>query len=149
MHISDLLISKNPKHKNFEIFLSRELAFSDEKKFLLKHFVTYAKRALRLQGPCKILIVASRHEYGISTTAKYSPDLEAICVYGKGRSLVDIMRSIAHELVHEKQHESGQDLVSYPLHFGNRLEKQANKLAGEILNAYTDVMGHDLVYENS
>lgn len=148
MHISDLLTSKNPKHKNFEIFLSRELMISDEKKFLLKHFVIYAKRALHLKGPCKILVVASRHEYGISTTAKYSPDLGVICVYGKGRSFVDILRSIAHELVHEKQHELGEDLLSYPLHFGNEFEKQANKLAGEIINAYTDVMGHDLVYEN-
>ena len=60
--------------------------------------------------------------------------------------LIDIMRSIAHELVHAKQEETRKITKQDFLHFDNPSEDEANELAGEIINAYTEVVGRE-IYE--
>lgn len=130
------------------ILVSKSLNLPAVRRKILRHYVNYCFRALRLSKSYKILIVDDRHKFGIETTAVYSNTDSKISVFGRGRAFVDILRSIAHELVHAKQHESGDDLSQHFLHFNNEFEDEANLVAGEMLNAYTDVMGHDEIYEN-
>jgi hypothetical protein len=130
-----------------QIFISRSLEFQEEKKKILRHFVNYVMRALGTEEDYKIYLVDDRHKFGIFTTADYLRGSQQMFVYAKGRALIDILRSIAHEFVHVKQYEAG-DLSKHYLHFDNESEDEANELAGELVNAYSEVMGHDRVYES-
>lgn len=129
------------------IFMSKDIDYGQERKELFPHFVKYIIRAMSLTGDYKVYIVSDRHRYGIKTTADYLDESKSMYVYAKDRSFIDVLRSIAHEFVHAKQHEVGLKFDHY-LHFDNDLEDEANSIAGEMVNAYTEVMGHDKLYEN-
>ena len=58
-----------------------------------------------------------------------------IRVYGKGRALVDIMRSVSHELVHHKQWEDGR-LEVKPADIGSEEENEANAIAGIMIKKF-------------
>lgn len=122
--------------------------FSPDKLVMLRHFVDYCARALHVVRQVKVMVVDSRHKYGIVTTAQYESDNNVIYVYGKGRSFVDVLKSISHEMVHVKQHEVGFVDRPYYLHFHSELEDDANAEGMALLNAYTEVMGRDLIYDN-
>ena len=80
---------------------------------------------------------------GIETTAVYkyedgeNSDIEnsEVKVYTKDRALQDIMRSVAHELVHHHQNEEGE-LEGKIQNVGGPIEDEANALAGEFLKKY-------------
>jgi len=131
-----------------KIMVSNSIKFDDDRKFMLVHFTRYVMRALSLEQDYKLFLVDDRHKYGIKTTADIIQGSNEIWVYAKKRAFVDLLRSIAHELTHAKQHEIGKDFEHDFTHFDNELEDEANKYAGEMVNAYTEVMGHDRIYEN-
>ena len=152
-HLDDTFKDRLQRHKearnaSARIFLSNDAQYNEEKKKLFVHFVKYVMRALSLRENYKIYIVTNRHEYGIKTTAGFLDRHNTMLIYCKGRAFVDVLRSIAHEFVHGKQHEFGLKFGHNFLHFDNELENEANELAGDLLNAYTEVMGHDKIYEN-
>ncbi len=65
-----------------------------------------------------------------------------------GRALVDILRSIAHEMVHNKQRELGQiDMNNPPPNIGGKIEDLANSIAGILIKDFTHNHGYDRVYD--
>lgn len=122
--------------------------FTPDRLILLSHFVKYCVRALNLHEDLHVFVVDNRQKYGIETTATYTSEDHTIYVYGKGRSFVDILKSISHEMVHSRQHQDGIDKRNYYLHFNSELEDEANANGMSLLNAYTEVMGRDLIYDN-
>ena len=58
-------------------------------------------------------------------------------VYVKDRAIVDVMRSIAHELVHHKQNLEGriQDTAKDG-DDGSPIENEANSIAGVLIRKY-------------
>ena len=54
------------------------------------------------------------------------------------RALVDVMRSLAHELVHHKQWESGE-LEVKPPDIGGKIEDEANAKAGQYIKMYSKI----------
>jgi hypothetical protein len=66
---------------------------------------------------------------------------DEIWVYAKNRNLVDILRTVAHELVHIKQGE--EDMIkpdsSYP---GSPIESQADVIAGKYIKIYGEENNH-------
>lgn len=68
-------------------------------------------------------------------TGGHAPGSGSIWVYAKNRNLVDILRTVAHELVHVKQHELGMigPNDSYP---GSPIEVLADAMAGKIIKIY-------------
>ena len=133
-----------------KILVQESLAdnFSPDRLILLSHFVKYCVRVLGLHEELRVFVVDNRRRYGIETTAAYIPNDCAIYVYGKGRSFVDILKSISHEMVHAKQHELGYELPGHYLHFHSDVEDEANAEGMSLLNAYTEVMGRDIIYDN-
>ena len=53
----------------------------------------------------------------------------------KNRALVDVMRSLAHELVHHKQWEQGRLNVKPP-DIGGEIEDEANAKAGQFIKMF-------------
>lgn len=110
---------------------------SENKKKKLKDFVKFVKKELKIKKLPKIIIQSDRK--GLTTTAvyDYSNKKQIVKVYGKNRALVDIMRSVGHELVHHKQFEDkkltqtikdGED--------GSDIENEANAKAGVLIRKY-------------
>ena len=77
----------------------------DKKKDKLSEFVKFVKKVLGIKKMPEVQVKATRD--GLKTTANYDyrQEHKVVKVYGKNRALVDVMRSIAHEMVHHKQFE--------------------------------------------
>ncbi len=62
--------------------------------------------------------------------------IEIIRINAKNRALVDVMRSIAHEMVHHKQFEQGR-LEVKPPDIGGEIEDEANAKAGQYIKMFS------------
>lgn len=108
---------------------------NDDKKEKLNAFVKFVKNQLELKTVPTISIKGNRD--GLKTTANYdyTKENKIIKVYGKNRALVDIMRSVAHEMVHHKQFEDGR-LEKRPPDIGGEIEDEANAKAGQYIKLF-------------
>lgn len=108
---------------------------SDDKKEKLNKFVKFVKDELKLETIPTISV--QNHREGLKTTANYdyTKENKIIKVTSKNRALVDVMRSIAHELVHHKQFEQGR-LDVRPPDIGGEIEDEANAKAGQFIKMF-------------
>jgi hypothetical protein len=108
---------------------------NDDKKDKLNRFVKFVKDQLELDTVPVISI--QNHRKNLKTTANYdyTKDEKIIKVCSKGRALVDVMRSIAHEMVHHKQFEDGR-LKVQPPDIGGEIEDEANAKAGQYIKMF-------------
>jgi hypothetical protein len=108
---------------------------NDDKKQKLNEFVKFVKNQLGLETVPTISI--QNHRNGLKTTANYdyTKENKIIKVCMKNRALVDVMRSIAHELVHHKQFEQGR-LKVQPPDIGGEIEDEANAKAGQYIKMF-------------
>ena len=108
---------------------------TEDKKKVLDKFVLFVKKQLELKTIPTIKIQNDRE--GLKTTANYDYNKEnkVIKVNAKNRALIDVMRSIAHELVHHKQYEEGR-LKTPPPDIGGEIEDEANAKAGQYIKMY-------------
>lgn len=101
---------------------------------LLDNFLIFACDYLKLNKP-NIKIQFNRK--GLVTTASYGGN--NISVYGKDRALVDILRSIAHEMVHMKQDAEGNlEQIDHEQNnaAGSPIENEANAKAGVMIRMF-------------
>ena len=110
--------------------------FNEENKSKLDSFVKFVKEQLDLKTVPTIKIQDNRD--GLKTTANYdyTKENKIIKVCSKGRALVDVMRSIAHEMVHHKQFEQGRLDGPQPPDIGGDIEDEANAKAGQYIKMY-------------
>ena len=108
---------------------------TDEKKEILDKFVLFVKEQLELKTVPTVKIQNNRD--GLKTTANYdyTKENKIIKVCAKNRALVDVCRSIAHEMVHHKQFEQGR-LKVQPPDIGGEIEDEANAKAGQYIKMY-------------
>lgn len=112
------------------------MEFLDESKQNKLHdFSKFVCVELKVETPPIIKIQNNRD--GLKTTASYdySSDDKVVKICAKGRALVDVMRSIAHELVHHKQFEDGR-LEKRPPDIGGEIEDEANAKAGQFIKMF-------------
>jgi len=109
---------------------------TDERKEVLNKFVQFVKEQLELKSVPTIKVQNNRD--GLKTTANYDYNKEnkIIKVCAKNRALVDVCRSIAHEMVHHKQYEQGR-LKVQPPDIGGEIEDEANAKAGQYIKMYS------------
>ena len=128
------------------IKVSNLLHYSPQQHLLFRKYTEFCVRALHIRGTYTGIIVFDKLSHGIQTTAVSSHLKKLFLINGKGRAFSDVLRSIAHELVHFMQHERG-DVIDYTdLHFSADHEDEANAMAGQLLNAFADVMGYEEIY---
>lgn len=109
---------------------------NDGKKEKLKNFVKFVKNQLDIDSMPTIVVQNGRGELKTTANYDYTKENKIIKVNGKNRALVDVMRSIAHELVHHKQFERGE-LKVRPPDIGGKIEDEANALAGQYIKMFS------------
>jgi hypothetical protein len=111
---------------------------SESKQQSIQHFVEFATKRLKLKENPKISLVAGK-EYGNvkSSLGGFDPMTKEIYVATENRLTADILRTLAHEMVHRKQDELG--LVRNPMKDGadgSPIENQAHAVAGILMREY-------------
>ena len=111
--------------KSFKKHITEEASMED--------FVSFASDYLKLKEKPKVTLVKEKDDD--MTTACYNPNNGEIKIVSKGRRFFDIARSIAHELVHQSQHErEGAEKLNGET--GSPHEDEANAVAGRIIRKY-------------
>jgi hypothetical protein len=134
--------------EKFELLVDDELLFDNKKLATTKKFLNFCCDELNLNDKFTCKVVFDRESNGVKTTAYYRDDEKLVVVYGKNRMLGDILRSIAHELVHQLQHQEGR--IEYPVQdIGGEIEDEANARAGSLVKTFIkqDELGGNL-FEN-
>jgi hypothetical protein len=110
---------------------------TDQDKKLLKEFIGFAIKELNIQKlPTSLTLsrdndkAKSMHSFG-----SFDPNNDKIWLYVKNRNMADLLRTLAHELVHHKQAEDNRlELNSGGT--GSDIENEANAMAGVLLRKF-------------
>lgn len=118
----------------------RELSLSESSgnsdiKILLKRFVPFVKDLLKLDDLPKIVLKSKLEAEGQPSFGQYVNEDQTVYLGILNRHPVDILRTLAHELVHYKQHLQGE---MYPGagETGSPIENEANEVAGIIMRKF-------------
>ena len=98
----------------------------------LKDFIKYVAEKLRLDEIPQLEIADSGFSQHMKTFGVYFPDRESFTVEIHGRNIVDVLRTIAHELVHHRQMEVGSTKPR------TELEIEATAAAGMLVKLYCE-----------
>jgi hypothetical protein len=119
---------------------------TEDQTSIIREFIQYAANTLELQKlPSNLTFsyntkeAQQRHTFGY-----FDPQNGKIWLYVKNRNMADILRTLAHELVHRRQDEQGRlDYNSGDT--GSEIENEANSTAGILLRNFGKV--HENIYE--
>lgn len=115
-------------------------------KYIVYKFAKFVESELGITSPYKILLSEKRE--GFKTFAYYNPKTGLVAAYTKGRALPDVMRSIAHEMVHHFDNQTGKlrekenkDIGVYADDEfksidGEDIENRANAIAGALIKKF-------------
>jgi len=131
--------------------LKEEVPAPEQKKSkaqIIGEFIKFAKDRLSLNRlPFQIKLIKDNE---FATTFKsyggYDPNTDEIYVYVSNRSMPDILRTLAHELVHLKQRQDGVIGGVEDGETGSDVENEANAAAGILLRDFGRRNGH--IYES-
>ncbi len=114
------------------------MSLSVEDKEKMANFVKFVSKELELDETPTIVIKNNRD--GLKTTANYdyTKENKIIKVCRKNRALVDVLRSIAHEMVHHKQFEQGR-LEVKPPDIGGEIEDELEEMSDDEALVYLRV----------
>ena len=137
---------------DFILFCAEKLPIEGEYKIYLvgkrKPYGITTTAVYEIEGEFEVHMVNSREPHGIATTALYEVGNNVCKVYCKGRALADTLRSIAHEMTHMMQDQSGL-IVGKIKDAGGFHEDQANAKAGELLKLFAKSSpDRKLIYES-
>ena len=116
--------------------LGEGLNTSNDKQ-LLKKFIGFAIKELGIQKPPTSLTLSKDNNMAkeMHSFGSFDPNNDKIWLYVKNRNMADLMRTLAHELVHRKQAEDGRiDMNSG--NTGSEIENEANAQAGVLLRKF-------------
>ena len=108
---------------------------NNEQKEKLSAFTKFVKKELGIKNPPTVAILNGRENLKTTANYDYEKENKVIKVRGSDRHLVDIMRSIAHEMTHHKQWEDGK-LKVRPPDIGGPIEDEANAKAGQFIKLF-------------
>jgi cytidyltransferase-like protein len=116
--------------------LGEGLDTSKDKK-LLKQFIGFAINELGIQKPPTSLTLSRDNNMAkeMHSFGSFNPNNDKIWLYVKNRNMADLLRTLAHELVHRKQAEDGR-LNPNSGETGSDIENEANAQAGVLLRKF-------------
>jgi len=102
---------------------------------VVKKFVNFVFEKLDIKSPVKISLVGNRKENGLKTFAQHDEQNDTSMISTENRHLGDVLRSVAHELVHKSQFE--QKKINGPVQdIGGPIEDEANAVAGQLVKEF-------------
>jgi hypothetical protein len=111
------------------------------KQDLLEEFLDFVNKKLEVDQPYSVYFVDDKSNAAdpLGKTAMYNPSTNSVYVYATNRHPKDILRSIAHELMHHKQNCDGRLDKTYGEGSDNLeiLEREANE-AGYLVREFED-----------
>jgi hypothetical protein len=129
---SDWIKNKLDETDNVECDLEKEI----------DKFAQWTAKRLNLKKIPKIILSQDTEEAQTNHhTGSHHMGSHTVWVYAKNRNLVDILRTVFHELVHVRQDELGMIKPgdSYP---GSPIEAMADMLAGKFIKIYGEKNHH-------
>jgi hypothetical protein len=100
----------------------------------VEDFIKFVYGKLHINSPLPNIEFAKEKESpDQNRTGYYDPSSNKMWVYTGNRNLIDIMRTIAHELAHHKQRENEH---TYETDKISNIESQADMAAGMIIKLY-------------
>ena len=122
----------------YDIIENAEISNSD----YINKFTNFCKKYLQLNTHPEIQLVNnSEFAEKNKTLGYYDLKNNVIKVCTKGRLLADIMRTIAHEMVHHKQRELGHKMDGST---GSKVENSANIIAAMLMRKFGE--GHSKIF---
>jgi len=127
-------------------FPLKEGKLNESETATIGEFIKYAIKNLGIQKPPRNLTFSYDNEAAKEKRSfgYFDPNANKIWVYCKNRNMADILRTLAHELVHRKQDEDGR--ISYESgKTGSDIENEANAKAGILLRDFGKQ--HEEIYQ--
>lgn len=117
--------------------LNEQLLPFQKKDEILNNFVEFAIKKLDLENDSPNVVVSHKDNDAeeMKSFGKFFPDTNEIKVVGTNRNLADVLRTIAHEIVHYKQNKEGK-LNQNSGETGSAEENEANALAGVLMREF-------------
>lgn len=104
---------------------------------ITNEFVKFVAQELQLQSlPAKIKFVGSDYSKENLTFGTYDPQTDEIVIVKGNRHIADVLRTLAHEMVHHKQRINNEELNGED---GSDTENEANAKAGELMRKFRKV----------
>ena len=101
---------------------------------MLADFIKFASDFLKFPATFHIKMLHASPDEPI-TLGAYSPDTDEIHVIVENRHFLDYCRTIAHEMVHQRQKSQGKLTGTIP-EIGGEIEDEANFMSGRIMKSY-------------
>ena len=127
--------NENKPKKDLEDLIKENI--SETKQKSIQHFVEWATGRLKLKEQPKVNLIGGG-EFAETKTSLggYNPQTKEIYVAIEGRLGADILRTIAHEMVHRKQDEMGLVRNESDGNDGSPIENNAHAVAGILMREY-------------
>jgi cytidyltransferase-like protein len=127
-------------------FPLKEGKLNESETATIGEFIKYAIKNLGIQNPPRNLSLSydTNKAKEMRSFGYFSPNDNKIWVYCANRNMADILRTLAHELVHRKQDEDGR--INYESgKTGSEIENEANAMAGVLLRDFGKQ--HEEIYQ--
>lgn len=110
---------------------------STDKKVVANQFVKFAKQNLGIKQLPKIRMVQEIGSSEHPTFGLFDPNTNTISVAYRDRHIMDVLRTLAHELTHHKQREEDR-IQPGDGETGSEIENEANAQAGVLMRDFAD-----------
>jgi hypothetical protein len=101
----------------------------------IAHFIEWVYQKENIRGPLPTITFSSEKETeDMHHTGWFNHQENTMYVYTGNRNLIDILRTVAHELKHVKQGTQGRIHGHSPP--GSKLEREADAEAGYLMKLY-------------
>ena len=118
-----------------------------DKKLIVVKFLKFVNDELNINTPFKVKLATHRDD-DLKTYAYYDKSQGFVKVYVPGRGVADVLRSLAHELVHHLQNQRQELDVDHP-DIGGKIEDEANSVAGQLVKKFGYANPQFAIYANT
>lgn len=124
----------------------KDKTITSEDKKLIKDFISFLQNEYPLKNDLTIVFIGEKEKD--MTTGSHNQDLRRIRILSKGRLNRDVLRTLAHEWVHDYQ----RDILKRKKgpNIGGKNEDEANAFAGQLIKKFEKKFPkkEPLMYEN-
>lgn len=107
-----------------------EKMFDEDKMDAIEHFMKFLNKHLKLENDVNLKFTSKKE--GTMTTGQDTP--RVMKVLARNRMFIDVLRTLAHEWVHEYQHQIKHEKSKRDI--GGPHENEANAKSGELLKLF-------------